>query len=306
MRRTASSARLGRWSHLLAVAGALVFCAPVGCERDEAPKTQAFALRLDDLELEAEMADEITRSRVRELVQEAVATTSVFKPAGEGASELPGELRAQRLRTASGAEVLRVELIVDSPARIRSALGRDLEATVELERTDGEIDPVRDLPVAIGRAVAVLDAKVLLVRGDSATLQRLLAHPDAELVLLTLDWVHAHHMREHGDAVAALVDHTDDRVALRAIECLGVIGTEKHARVLVAHPRLADRAHTGRLYEALARLGGPDAAGFLEFAARNEDDPVMADLARNALARMQEAEESERAAEGKRLARGHR
>jgi hypothetical protein len=293
---------------VFALAGALGLSTAAACEDRAAEQTQAYALRFDDFEIERELSGDISRSRVRELVDEAAATTAVFMPGDAAdAKALAGRFAAQRLRTASGAEVLRVELSVDPPGDIQAALGREFEATVELERTDGEIEMDRDLPVAIQRSVSVLEAKVLLVRGDAATLQRLLGHPDPELVLLTLDWVHAHRMREHGDAVARLVDHADERVALRAVECLGVVGTERHARVLVANPRLADRAHTHRLYETLAHLGGPDAAGFLEFAARNEDDPVMADLARNALARMREDGESEDGASRRRpRSRGHR
>jgi hypothetical protein len=78
----------------------------------------------------------------------------------------------------------------------------------------------------------------------------------------------------------------DDRVMAAAFECLGLVGSTEHTAVMLAHVRLADRAQAQRLYDALAVLGGDEAAAFLEFAARNEDDPALADVARGALRRL--------------------
>ena len=110
-----------------------------------------------------------------------------------------------------------------------------------------------------------------------------------ELILLALGWAATHEQRENADAVAALLGHPDERVELAAIETLGKVGAPDHARQLVASAKLADRAHTGRLYEALAEIGGDEAFGFLDFAARNEDDPALAEIAQRALEQVQTA-----------------
>jgi hypothetical protein len=119
-------------------------------------------------------------------------------------------------------------------------------------------------------------------RGRPAALE-LLGADDSQLVVLALMWIRDHPSRDVADAVAELLEHEDDTVALMAIECLGLVGTEAHAAALVRSLRLGDRAHAHRGYEALASLGGPHARGFLEFAARNEDDPSLAAAARRAL-----------------------
>jgi hypothetical protein len=174
---------------------------------------------------------------------------------------------------------------------------------VELERRDQTIDLRRDLPVAVERALALVDTKVTVVRGTPDDLRALLADEDPEVVLLVLDGVQRRRLRELGDAVFGLVEHSEERVALRAVECLGVVGGEEHAPGLVRLARLADRAHANRLYETLANLGGEHAHGFLAFAARNEDDPELASLAERALARL-EARQPLGSTDA--VARGHR
>jgi hypothetical protein len=85
--------------------------------------------------------------------------------------------------------------------------------------------------------------------------------------------------------VVGLLDHADDRVALRAIECLGAIGSVQDTAALVRLSGLSDPLRAERVYEALGDLGGEDAVGFLGIAARNESDPDLASVAEAALAR---------------------
>lgn len=176
---------------------------------------------------------------------------------------------------------MRLMLNMDVPVDLKGVLD-ELEATVEVERAGGDSSVREDLPMAAERAVAVLDAKVLLARTPRAAAS-LLRDIDPEIVLIALDWVRDQRDRGATDAVAALLHHRDSRVALLAIEVLGDVGGADEARTLIASARLSDRDHTGRLYEALAALGGPEAEGFLAFAARNEDDPALARLAERAL-----------------------
>lgn len=277
----------------------------LGCnEANDVEVPAAYALQLETVEGHGELS----RHWIRDGLDEAVRGSTVF---AHGSSQRPStplsaRLRMAVLRTSDGGEVLRVELTVDEPPeRIRAALGRDFEAIVELERLDESLDLEEDLPVALRRAVALLETKAILVRGDAAATKRILDHPDPELVVLAIEWIARHRLREHADTVASLLDHEDDRIALRAVECLGVVGTEEHARLLVSKPRLADRAHASRLYETLRGLGGPHALGFLEFAARNEDDPALADLAKRALEDVRQEPVREHAPRAT-LPRGHR
>jgi len=240
---------------------------------------------------------------VREGLDSALSDSRWFRR--DDGPELAAEVRYAALAAADGVPVLRVEVDVDPPVEAR--LATELSATVELARAEGTIEMQRDLPVALERAVAVLDAHITLARGGAEHRAVLLADPDEEIVLLGLDWVEAHRARELADAVAALADHPSERVALRAVECIGVVGGPEHARILVRRPRVGDAAHANRLYETLANLGGDHAIGFLEFAARNEEDPDLAKLAQRALARIRAAPlQGGDTRDAEAAARGHR
>jgi hypothetical protein len=256
----------------------------LGCDAGSEPGASLYVLELDRIEGHLDLTGHFVRSELEQAVRGS--TMFAHGETQRAPKPLSARLRMAVLQIGQDAEVLRVELLVeDPPEPLRAAFGRDFEAVVELERLDSSIDLEQDLPEALRRAVAVLDTKAALVRGDPAAIQRILRHPDPELVVLAVEWISRHRLRAHADQIAALVEHADDRVVLRAVECLAVVGTQAHARALVTRPRLADRAHASRLYETLAGLGGPDAVGFLEFAARNEDDPALAELARRALER---------------------
>lgn len=251
-----------------------------GSEPEQTAATE-YRLRIDRVVGPQRQTDQ---RLVRESVAETAGPARWFS-ADQG-PELPTEVRYASLVEADGVPVLRVELEVDAPSELRAGLAPDMSATIELTRTDGAVQMGRDLPVALERAVAILDARMTLARGTQAERTGVLADEDPEIVVLALDWVEARRARDMADAVVGLVGHEDARIALRAVECIGVVGSPEHARHLVVRPRTGDRAHANRLYEALANLGGDDAAGFLEFAARNEDDPAMAELAQRALTRV--------------------
>jgi hypothetical protein len=226
---------------------------------------------------------------VRREITEALRRSELFVPAEDRPQQagLSTRVNYAEIRTREG-RVLRLQIDVERPDALASVLA-ELEATVELERDDGEVDLPEDIPVALDRALGVLEAKVRLARDGHEAARRLLEDEDPVLVLLALGWVATHEQRENADAVAALLRHRDERVEWAAIETLAKIGSSDHVRQLVASARLADRAHTGRLYEALAELGGEEAEGFLDFAARNEDDPALAEVAQKALEQVQES-----------------
>lgn len=240
-----------------------------------------------------------------DVVADGLTRARWFRAQGTG-PELAARLAYEERTTPEGVPVLRVHLVVEPDAALAAeldAVGEALDAWVELERRDQTLELRRDLPVAVERALALLDAKLTIVRGDSAALDALLRDEDPEVVLLALDGVERRRVRTLGDAVVGLLEHADERVVLRAVECLGAVGGPEHAAGLLRVVPLADRAYANRLYDALAKLGGEQAHGFLAFAARNEDDPELAALAERALARL-DAAEPMNATEG--VARGHR
>jgi hypothetical protein len=204
-----------------------------------------------------------------------------------GDQGLAAELWFAEQPAADGARDLIVGLRLETPPGLDGRLGEDgLEANVLLERESGDAGLEQDLGLALARAVAVLEARVGLGRGDPRSIEALLRSADPELALLALEWIRDGRSTADPDVVAALLDHADERVALVAIEALGRVGGPEHVHALLAGVRLSNPGHAHRTYEALAALGGPDAAAFLEFAARNEDEPERRQAANSALARL--------------------
>lgn len=261
----------------LAVLGAL------GCAADEGPP-RYFELRLEGVEAVSVSGAAVDAEVITEAAARAIAVARTFvDPARRSAPVVRGRLAVADLVDADGGHVLRVELEGEIPPEAVPRLGPALEATVELTHGDGRLEGDRDVADAVGRAVAAFDARVLLGVGTVHDVAGLLADPDPQIVQLALDHVARQRLRELADPVAALVDHRDPTTAAAAVECLGVVGGAEHSTLLVRRARLGDRATAQRLYEALGRLGGDEAIGFLEFAARNEDDPVLANVAASAL-----------------------
>lgn len=199
---------------------------------------------------------------------------------GDGLSAITAHADITERRDADGI-VVRLQLGMEVPPDLAGVLDA-LEATVEVSRAQDDSAIREDLPLAAERAAAVLDAKVQLARTPQSAAD-FLREPDAEIALVALDWVEGQRDLVAAPVVATMLRHPDDRVMLRSVEVLGVIGSVAEVPALIAAARLNDRAHTGRLYESLAELGGADAQGFLSFAARNEDDPALAQLAERAL-----------------------
>jgi len=271
----------------LAAIVAVVGLAGPGCRDDREAGGRRLGLDVGDIAL-GPTGGEVDEALVRDSIAAAVGNAKrlAADPAAEGVASLKGRMAVAALETPQGGPILRVELVVDTPSALHGSVGPRLEATVELERVDGTLQPAEDVPVAVGRAVAVLDAKLVLAGADADDLRRLLADADPEIVLLALEHVGRRRVRAVADDVAGLLPNDDDRVVAAAVECLGLVGSTEHTAVMLKHVRLADRAQAQRLYEALAVLGGDEAAAFLEFAARNEDDPALADVARGALRRL--------------------
>lgn len=190
------------------------------------------------------------------------------------------------LTGASGPEAAPVDIGVEQPfpgvlrlhVVVEAAEG-PLEATVELERSTGEILWEEDLPMLMRRGVGILVAARALRRQGDRAARRLLRGTDPELVLLALEWASVHRRPALADVIRARLSDPDPRVVAAALEAMAGIGTESDVPAMVAAARLSDREATVRLYESLGAIGGIQAIGFLDFAARNEDDPDLANLA---------------------------
>lgn len=293
----------GRSRGLRAILGGLLLLGACAAEPSQAAGSAPYVLRLE-AHGTGSFEGRGQTAWVQDVVVEGLSRARWFRADGPG-TELRAVLVYEEHVTAEGVPVLRAHLVVepDDALRAELAAGEELDAYVELERRDQTLELRRDLPLAVERAISLVDAMITVARADPAELATLLGDEDSEVVLVVLDGIERRRLRALGDAVLALLEHRDERVVLRAVECLGVVGGPEHAAALLRVVPLADRAYANRLYEALANLGGEHAHGFLAFAARNEDDPELASLAERALARL-DADEPPRMTEA--VARGHR
>ncbi len=231
----------------------------------------------------------------------------------EPAPLLPPPELPMSMVPANGARELLLVAELEVPERLRRAVGESrVSARVLLERdASGSLPTLEgDVLLAAKRAFEVIGARLALARGDDGVVERLLADEDPELLLLALEWIRDRRPKIHTDAVVKLLSHADARVSRLAVESLGVVGDARHSREIVKRVQLGDPDHTREVYRSLAALGGAEAVDFLEFAAVNEDDPVLRREAERAYSTARTTNPNSRARGGARavshFARGHR
>jgi hypothetical protein len=257
-----------------------------GCGKRVERKDGRYPVRIVRVTDRSAGDEDVSRDMVKQVVGTALAAEDSFELVSDGEA-LRAEIWFAEQPGPTGQRDLIVGLRVETPPDLSTRLGEEgLEANVLLERESGQASLAEDLNLAIGRAVGVLEARVGLARGDAERVNELLGADDPELVLLALEWVRDRRSPADPDRVAALLGHSDERVGLLAIEALGVIGGPEHVQRLLRGVRLSDPGQAHRAYEALTALGGPDARAFLEFAARNEDEPERRQAAMRALAEL--------------------
>jgi hypothetical protein len=227
-------------------------------------------------------------STLETAVADALGASAAFVAGGRlgGALKMSGWVSAsdQGGRPQVGAapaSALFLYLELEVPADLRQHFDvAAIRARAPLARVDPT--PV-ELRTAADAALEVLRLRLALARGDAEAAALLLRAQDPELVLLALEWTRDHPNPLLADAVADQVGHADLQVVRLALEVLATLGDERHASAVVRRverwPALAREA-----YSTLAVLGGPDAVGFLRFAAANEDDPELRREAERALA----------------------
>jgi hypothetical protein len=225
--------------------------------------------------------------RTEAAIAEAVAVSPDFAAEGGlGALRLAGWVSAsdQGGRPQVGGRVgptaLFLYLELEVPAGLRRQF--DVPAITARARLDGPVPSEAGLRSAATGVLGVLALRFALAGGDAEAALLLLRSDDPELVLLALEWTRDHPSPVLADAVAVLVGNPELPVVRLALEVLAQIGDGRHAPAVVRRvERSPALAREG--YATLAVLGGPDAVGFLRFAAANEDDLELQRQAERAL-----------------------
>ncbi|KIG13459.1 hypothetical protein DB30_08055 [Enhygromyxa salina] len=278
--------------------GAALTLGCVGGCADPDPET----FRVQVISIDAHGGPSLPEDRVQAIVRRALAQAPSFASAerdqrsGSKRGTLVATFEYRELPDASDhGRDLMVRLSVETPPEIAAELGAaGLDVTVLLEREAGQADLSGDLRLATERLVNILQARTDLARDTEGSVARLLGSSDPDALILTLEWVRDHadraQARDAADRAVELINHADERVALLAIEALGQIGGPEHVGVLLDRIQLADTRQANSAYDALANLGGPEAEGFLQFAARNEDEPRRRAAAERALHRVADSD----------------
>ncbi|PRQ09278.1 hypothetical protein ENSA7_09700 [Enhygromyxa salina] len=270
------------------------------------------------ISIDAHGGPALPEDRVQAIVRRALARAPSFTSAERDLRSrskrglLAATFEYRELPDASdhGRDLL-VRLSVEAPEQLAAQLGPEgLDVTVLLERDAGQADLSSDLHLATERLAAILQARTDLARGADRAVTRLLESSDPDALILTLEWVRDHpdhaEAREAANRAVELIEHDDERVALLAIEALGQIGGPEHVVVLLDRIQLADTRQANSAYDALANLGGPEAEGFLQFAARNEDEPRRRAAAERALHRVADSDMIQASSRAPRPAGGKR
>jgi hypothetical protein len=283
-----------------------------GCREAE---PQPFHLQV--VSIDAHDGPKLPDDRVRAIVRRSLERSPSFVHAerdqrsGGRKDALLATLEYRELPDATDhGRDLMVRLNVEAPKQLAARLGPEgLDVTVLLERDAGDADLANDLQLATDRVTTILQARTDLALGSAGAVDRLLRSGDSELLSLTLEWIRSHpdepEAATAADRVAELINHDDEEIGLLALDTIGRIGGPQHVPAVLERIRLTNTPQVSRAYQALAQLGGPEAEGFLEFAARNEDEPDRRAAAERAL---QHVADSDMVGQSRRRqpTRGHR
>jgi hypothetical protein len=227
----------------------------------------------------------MSESRVDALTAASFAKAGRFQRSAAPGEGLPAAVWFDVEHGEGGAR--RVELSLSIARGDRASInghGDVLEAMVQVDSLTGEGRSEDDaVAQALSLALGILDAQVALERGEEARVPALLRSEDPQIVQLALTWVRERRRVEFLPLVTSALEHSHPDVAISAVETLGVLGDSTHVPAILRQAPRLQIASSFRLYETLGRLGGPDAAAFLEFAGRNEEDPALRSAARRAL-----------------------
>lgn len=298
MARSSASAKIGRLVAMLLL-GSIGALGSLGCRAE--PPADVYYVRLTSVDHHG--GPQVPEERVHAILRRSLEAAPSFDPAerdqrsrGGSGPVLAASLEYRELPNPDerGRDLL-VRLAIETPRDLVGELGGEgLDATVLLERPVGDIDLADDLELAAERLTRIIQARTDLARRSPGAIGALLDDPDPQLVVLALAWVRDHRDQldhapvvELPERVVELINHPDGDVRLLAIETVGVIGGPEHVGVLLDRIELNDAGQVERTYGALARLGGTEARTFLEFAARNEDEPERQHAAELALQQLE-------------------
>jgi hypothetical protein len=221
---------------------------------------------------------------------------------------------------AAGAVVIRVRLefgiedvVADDKAAARAALrlridtrpselaaahwNEDVQAGAETQyQTSAKPDRRELFNKLVSRSVddllAAYIARQKLWAGDPSALRQALKADAGELQIEAIRVVGEHKISSEAPALLRLLEHPEEGVRDAALGALVELKDRRAVGVLASQRSMRDRREMRKILDAIAVLGGQEAAEYLAFVAEGHDDPEIREIAATARARMKRGQDA--------------
>jgi hypothetical protein len=130
-------------------------------------------------------------------------------------------------------------------------------------------------------------ARQKLWAGPPTALRQTLRADAGELQIEAIRVVGERKLTSEADTLLKLLDHPEESVRDAALGALVELKDRRAVGVLAAQRSMRDRREMRKILDAIAVLGGDEAAEYLAFVAEGHDDPEIREIAAAARSRMQ-------------------
>jgi hypothetical protein len=126
-----------------------------------------------------------------------------------------------------------------------------------------------------------------LYAGDPATLRSAMHADGGELMVEAIRAAGERKLTSEAPRLLQLLEHPDETVRDAALGALVELRERKAVGVLAAQRSMRDKREMRKILDAIAVLGGPEAADYLGFVADGHEDPEIREMAKQAKQRLE-------------------
>jgi hypothetical protein len=200
-----------------------------------------------------------------------------FAEGGGDATEIGVKLRLRMAIRPEGAAPARfaedVAAVGQAPLAMADAEAAQAALQRLAERTTGDL-------------LAAYLARQKLWTGEGKDVVVALTSSDMDLRLEALRVIGARQLRDQVPAVMKLLNDADEGLRDAALGTLVALRERAAVKVLATSTQMRDAREMRKILDAIATLGGPEAADYLAFVAETHDDEEIRGMAKTALERL--------------------
>jgi hypothetical protein len=200
-----------------------------------------------------------------------------FAEGGGDATEIGVKLRLRMAIRPEGA----------APARFAddvAAVGQSPLAKADADAAQAALQRLAERTT--GDLLAAYLARQKLWTGEGKEVFAALASSDMDLRLEALRVIGARQLRDQVPAVMKLLNDDDESLRDAALGTLVALRERSAVKVLATSTQMRDAREMRKILDAIATLGGPEAADYLAFVAETHDDEEIRAMAKTALERL--------------------